>query len=53
MCVQWVASVDIFPNEEADANVVLTPTDSWTAQEKEVLFLCVYFTSTETVLLDF
>ncbi|XP_065919132.1 dihydropteridine reductase-like [Dysidea avara] len=32
----WVASVDIFPNEEADANVVLTPTDSWTDQEKEL-----------------
>lgn len=36
--LQWVASVDIFPNEEADANVVLTPTDSWTDQEKEVSF---------------
>ena len=38
--MQWVASVDIFPNEEADANVVLTPTDSWTDQEKEVTFTC-------------
>ena len=33
---QWVASVDIFPNEDADANVVLTATESWTEQEKEV-----------------
>ena len=28
--------MDIFPNEDADANVVLTPTESWTEQEKEV-----------------
>lgn len=33
---QWVASVDIFPNEDADANVVLAATESWTEQEKEV-----------------
>ena len=28
--------MDIFPNEDADANVVLTATESWTEQEKEV-----------------
>ena len=33
---QWVGSVDIFPNEDADANVVLAATESWTEQEKEV-----------------
>ena len=29
--------MDIFPNEDADANVVLAATESWTEQEKEVL----------------
>lgn len=33
---QWVASVDLFPNEEAHANVVVTKTDSWTEQNEEV-----------------
>ena len=33
---QWVASVDIFPNEDADANIVLNATESWIEQEKEV-----------------
>lgn len=33
---QWVASIDLFPNEEAHANVVVTKTDSWTEQNQEV-----------------
>jgi len=33
----WVASVDLFPNEEAHANVVVTKTESWTEQNEEVL----------------
>ncbi|RMX41293.1 hypothetical protein pdam_00017744 [Pocillopora damicornis] len=32
----WVASVDLFPNEEAHANVVVTKTDSWTEQNEEI-----------------
>ena len=35
---QWVASVDLFPNEDAHANVVVTKTDSWTEQNEEVKF---------------
>lgn len=34
--LQWVASVDLSPNEEAHANVVVTKTDSWTEQNQEV-----------------
>ena len=33
---QWVASVDLFANEDAHANIVVTPTDSWTQQGEEV-----------------
>ncbi|KAL9983303.1 hypothetical protein ACROYT_G005450 [Oculina patagonica] len=32
----WVASVDLFPNEDAHANVVVTKTDSWTEQNEEI-----------------
>lgn len=32
----WVVSVDLFPNEEAHANVIITKTDVWTEQESEV-----------------
>ncbi|XP_072029747.1 dihydropteridine reductase-like [Amphiura filiformis] len=32
----WVASIDLFPNEAADANIVVTKLDSWTDQEQEV-----------------
>jgi dihydropteridine reductase len=32
----WVASLDLFPSEEADANVIITATDSWTDQANEV-----------------
>ena len=34
---QWVASVDLFANEDADANIVVTATDSWTQQGEEVI----------------
>lgn len=34
--LQWVASIDLFANEEAAANVVLQNTESWTAQGTEV-----------------
>ena len=34
--LQWVASIDLSPNEEAHANVVVTKTDSWTEQNQEV-----------------
>ncbi|XP_077544299.1 dihydropteridine reductase [Haemaphysalis longicornis] len=33
----WVASVDHFPNEEADANVVVQSCDAWTSQHDLVL----------------
>jgi len=33
----WVSSVDLVPNEEANANVLIKNTDSWTAQESEVV----------------
>ena len=32
----WVLSADLFVNEEADANVVITTTNSWTQQGEEV-----------------
>ena len=34
--VQWVGSIDLSPNEEADANVVVKPAASWGDQEHEV-----------------
>ena len=37
---QWVASVDLFANEAADANLIVTPTDSWTQQGTEVGICC-------------
>ena len=33
---QWVAAVDLVPNEEAHANVLVTETSSWVEQDKEV-----------------
>lgn len=30
-------SVDLFPNEDAHANVIITKTDAWTEQETEVV----------------
>lgn len=32
---QWVLSVDLFANEEADGNVIVNPESSWTGQEAE------------------
>lgn len=29
-------SVDLFPNEDANANIIITKTDVWTEQETEV-----------------
>lgn len=34
--MQWVGSIDLAPNEEADANVVVGPMATWNEQEKEV-----------------
>ena len=31
-----MASIDLFPNEAADANILVTKLDSWTEQEQEV-----------------
>lgn len=33
----WVGSIDLMPNEQADANVVVKPSESWLNQEDEVL----------------
>ena len=33
---QWVASVDLSPNEDAHANIAITKTDSWIEQNEEV-----------------
>ncbi|XP_052101838.1 dihydropteridine reductase-like [Mytilus californianus] len=33
----WVGSIDLMPNEQADANVIVKPCDSWTQQEEEVV----------------
>ncbi|XP_070540027.1 dihydropteridine reductase-like [Ptychodera flava] len=32
----WVASIDLFPNEDAHANIVLNISESWIEQEKQV-----------------
>lgn len=32
----WVGSIDLMPNEQADGNVVVKPSDSWTEQEEEI-----------------
>ena len=36
LILQWVLSVDLFANEDADANVVIAETQSWTVQGEEV-----------------
>ena len=36
-CRQWVGCVDLAPNEEADVNVLVRPTDSWEEQMTAVL----------------
>ncbi|XP_046358508.2 dihydropteridine reductase-like [Haliotis rufescens] len=33
----WVGSIDLHPNEDADANIIVKPVESWTAQEEEVV----------------
>lgn len=33
---QWVLSVDLFQNDAADANVILSPSESWVNQGEEV-----------------
>ena len=35
---QWVLSVDLVANEQADANVLLAATDSWQQQGAEVSY---------------
>jgi len=35
--MQWVASVDLSPNEEAHANIIVDPTKSWVDQDQEVI----------------
>ncbi|XP_015906841.1 dihydropteridine reductase [Parasteatoda tepidariorum] len=36
-CNWWVGSIDLSSNEEAHANVVVKPSESWTEQESEVI----------------
>lgn len=36
-CKQWVGSIDLVQNEEADANVLITNSESLPAQEAEVV----------------
>ena len=31
-CVQWVGSIDLANNDEADANILVAPDASWTDQ---------------------
>ncbi|CAG2100557.1 unnamed protein product [Medioppia subpectinata] len=37
LCEQWVTSVDLVANSEANENVVIKSTDDWINQEKEVV----------------
>jgi hypothetical protein len=32
VCVQWVGSIDLANNDEADANILVAPDSSWTEQ---------------------
>lgn len=36
MFLQWVGSVDLVANEEASANIIINPADSWIDQGKAV-----------------
>ena len=36
LTLQWVGSIDLAPNEEADANIVVKPAETWAAQEEDV-----------------
>ena len=33
---QWVGSIDLMPNEEAHANILVEISESWTSQEEQV-----------------
>ena len=48
---QWVGSIDLFANEEADVNILITETESWSKQSEQVdthihtctyVYVCVY-----------
>lgn len=32
----WIGSIDLFPNEDADANILVNPAASWTDQEQTI-----------------
>jgi len=34
--LQWVGSIDLVANEEASANIIVNPADTWADQEKAV-----------------
>ena len=40
--LQWVASVDLFPNEDAQANVIVTKLESWVEQNEEVYLYALF-----------
>ena len=42
-----MASIDLSPNEEAHANVIVTKTESWTEQNEEVQFFNLFMEVTE------
>ena len=33
---QWVGSLDLAPNEQADGNIIVKPDNSWTEQEEAI-----------------
>jgi hypothetical protein len=33
---QWVGSIDLVPNEQADGNVIVKPSESWTEQHESI-----------------
>ena len=35
--LQWVGSLDLVPNEQADGNIIVKPGDSWTQQEEDIV----------------
>jgi len=34
LCLQWVGSIDLHPNEEAHANIIVDPAAAWIVQEQ-------------------
>lgn len=34
--LQWVGSIDLHPNEEAHANIIVDPAATWTDQERSI-----------------